>query len=192
MTSMTFHFRKIYEIFIFKFTDFFVRNFVFLISSFTIFASFFFIFRFVSINRVLYIVIFIDVIDIWLSIKKIYFFWLCSTQNHEFFFHQKKFRCARIFESIFFSSLRKRMSKQFRNIVLRKCECNACRKFEYFWYFSENSDNCVFNFSICVINSSIDWLNFCLTCFNFWSIFANRICSDFKCFCRKNTKIFHV
>ena len=74
MTSMTFHFRKIYEIFIFKFFDFFVRNLVFLTLSFTIFASFFSIFRFVSTDRTLHIVIFIDVIDIWLLIKKLTFF----------------------------------------------------------------------------------------------------------------------
>ena len=75
ITSKTFHFKKIYEIIIFKFFDFFVRNFVFLTSFFTIFASLFFIFRFVSIDRILHIVIVTNVIDIWLSIKKIHFFY---------------------------------------------------------------------------------------------------------------------
>ena len=73
MTSMTFHFKKIYEIFIFKFFDFFVRSFVFLTSFFTIFASFFSMFRFFSTDRTLHIVVFTDVIDIWLWIKKIIF-----------------------------------------------------------------------------------------------------------------------
>ena len=89
ITSITFHFKKIYEIFIFKFFNLFVRSFVCLISFFTIFASFFFISRYVSIYRTLHIVIFTDVIDIWLSIRKCIFSNSARIRITNFFFIEK-------------------------------------------------------------------------------------------------------
>ena len=167
ITSMTLHFKKIYEIFIFKFTDFFVRNFVFLTSFFTIFASFFFIFRFVSIDRTLHIVIFIDVIDIWLSIKKLTFFNFVRIKISNFFFHQKKFLCAQIFESIFSTFYEKECRNNFVTSFYERANTTHTKNWNILDIFLKNSDNCVFNFSICAINSSINWLSFCLTCFNF-------------------------
>ena len=179
MTSITFRFKKNYQIFIYKFSDFFVRNFVFLTSSFTIFASFFSILRFVSIDRILHIVILTDVIDIWLSIEKFIFSNSVRIKITSFSLIKKSLDVFECSNQFFQFSAKKKCRNDFVTLFYEKI-------------ISENSNNCVFNFSICVISSSIDWLNFCLTCFSFWSISANRICSDFKCFCRKDTKIFHV
>ena len=158
MTSMTFHFRKIYEIFIFKLFDFFVRSFVFL----TVF------------HDIRVILFYLSICLDWLhsthrhlTVDKIFFFLTLLESESRIFLLSKKISMCSNFRVNFFNFLRKKTSKEFRNIALRKCECNACRKLKYFWYFSKNSNNCVFNFSICVISSSIDWLNFCLTCFNF-------------------------
>ena len=143
-----------------------MRSFVFLISFFTIFASFFLFFDSFRLIAFYTPSFFIDVIDIWLSIKKFFFFYFARIKITNLFFIKKSFDVFK-FSNQFFQLFAKENVEIFRNIVLRKCECNACTRFEYFWYFLKNSNNCVFNFSICVINLSIDWLNFCLTCFNF-------------------------
>ena len=119
MTSMTFHFKKIYEIFVLRFFDFFVRNLVFLISFFTIFASFFFIFRFASIDRTLHIIIFTDVIDIWLSIKNKFFLTLFESKSRAFFLSKKIFVCSN-FRVSFFNFLRKKKCRN--DFVISFCE----------------------------------------------------------------------
>ena len=101
MTSMTFHFKKIYEIFIFKRFNFFVRNFVSLTSFFTIFASFFFIFRFVSTNRILHIITFTDVINIWLSIKKFILSDFVRIKITIFFFIERNLCVFELFSQLF-------------------------------------------------------------------------------------------
>ena len=67
----TIYFRKIREIIIFKFFRFFVRNFVFTTSIFTIFAIFTFISLFALINRILHIVIIFDIEE--LFIRNLFF-----------------------------------------------------------------------------------------------------------------------
>ena len=151
MTSTTFHFKIIYEITIFKFFNFFVRSFVFSTSLFTIFASFFLLF-----DSLWLIAFYTSLFSLTLltfdCLQKILFYLILFESKSRIFLFSKKISMCSNRRINFFNFLRKRISKRFCNIVLRKCECNVCRKLKYFWYFSKNSNNCIFNFSICVIS----------------------------------------
>ena len=127
-TFKTIYFWKINKIISFWFIDFFARNFVFTTSIFTIFTIFIFIFIFVSIDRILHIVVIMFHVKEFIKKKK--FLWFFSNRTFEIFrFFRKEFLYVQIVESTLLIFVR----KEFRNDFLTSFFLNVNATHEKNW-----------------------------------------------------------